>query len=151
MVSVWSRRGERRHKFLAWGLIWSLPINTAAVLLFAFARETRLLFPPFVFLIPLALEALRRLHDHAVFTSVKSWRPMLAMAAVVVAVYVGIEVTPYLLGPHDYGGPAPLFRYLVAGIHLGLAVSLLGYLAAVGWRQLITAVPEPQSTAAKPS
>lgn len=46
---------EVSDKILTWGLILSVPATVVVALFLSCARETRILFPPFVFALPLAL------------------------------------------------------------------------------------------------
>ncbi len=55
---IWKRRRTAAEVFLLFGALMYWPLNTVVSSAFAMVRETRLLFPPFVFLIPLALSAL---------------------------------------------------------------------------------------------
>jgi len=48
--------------FIFWGAVVTLPINTIVTLFFTTARETRIFFPPFIFVIPLSLFLLEPMH-----------------------------------------------------------------------------------------
>jgi len=59
LVLLLKRHRTPEQQFLVIGFILFWPINTAAATALAMVRETRLLFPPFLFVIPLALYAVR--------------------------------------------------------------------------------------------
>ena len=123
------------RSLLLWGYAVSVPLHLAFGLAGGMARETRLLFPPFVFLIPLATLALRSLVAR-IKTGWTKKPKYLPLEALVVLCIVGVvAASEWLFPTFDYGTNAAIRRPL-AGIYLGMIVWL-------GWVYLITRRREP--------
>lgn len=119
-------RRDRLFRLIFWGVLITLPITVILTLTSGMARETRIFFPPFLFLIPISLYALKdlfdRLHPFRTWPGRISWA-----AAIVITIALGYQLALVLFPHFDYGTNA-VFRRQLAGIHIGLTLSLLmGY------------------------
>lgn len=121
---------------LLWGFAVSLPLHLVFGLAGGMARETRLLFPPFVFVIPLALIALRSLVAQ-IRAGLSRWPKFVPIEALVAMCIIGVLAANLWLFPKfDYGSNAAIRRPL-AGLYLGMMLWL-------GWAYLITRRREPK-------
>lgn len=142
--------------FISFGFLWvawiaglsrgvDMPVSRAAVdrfvrigsivmvvptilvgLAFAYARETRIFFSPFVLMIPLALGVLRKQMTHMIQSS---RRPRYAIVALIVCLIIGGVAGTALFRGFDYRN-CPDFCRLWGSIHLGLSLVVLWWL----WR-----------------
>lgn len=122
-VSIFSKRSEPKFRILFWGAVTALPLTMILGIFFTYVRETRILFPPFVFLIPLALVALKNLW--AKLPAVKSktfWIVAACLGALLIT--AGVLIAPYLWPEFDYGSSSMLRRDF-AGVQIGLSLLLL--------------------------
>jgi hypothetical protein len=114
---------------LRWGMATAVPLTTVVALLFTFVRETRILFPSFVIIVPLSLLTLQagwnRIARHR-----RQWLFGLA-AALAPAIWIGFQLSDKLFPKFDYGANAA-FRRDIAGIHLGLTLVFLICLLLTG-------------------
>ncbi len=117
---LWRRQRQESEQFLLVGLLLWVPLNTVAAATLAMVRETRLLFPPFVVVIPLALYAV-----HDIWRSGLNrvgWRRWFwyALLAVVVC-WAGIDHAALYWPKFEYYS-SHLFRRNFAGLQLGLSL-----------------------------
>ncbi len=122
-VSIFAKKSEPKFRILFWGAVTALPLTLILGILFTYVRETRILFPPFVFLIPLALVALKNLW--AKLPAEKSkvfWIITTCSGALLIT--SGMLIAPYIWPVFDYGSSAMLRRDL-AGVQIGLSLLLL--------------------------
>jgi hypothetical protein len=114
---------------LRWGMATAVPLTTAVALLFTFARETRIMFPSFVIIVPLTLLTLRAGWNRMRH---QRWLWLLGLtAATVPAIWAGLILADKWFPKFDYGANA-VFRRDIAGIHIGLSlVFLTGWLISM--------------------
>lgn len=122
-VSLIQRRSEPRYRLLFWGVIITVPLTLFVGIFFTYVRETRILFPPFVFLIPLALIALKNLWDSLPAEKSKTFWIITACSAALL-ITAGVLIAPYLWPEFDYGSSSKLRRDF-AGVQIGLSMLLL--------------------------
>ncbi|MCM2272762.1 MAG: hypothetical protein NDJ18_09450 [candidate division Zixibacteria bacterium] len=110
------------NKFLRWSSIFAVVPTLLVGLLFASARETRIFFPPFLFVIPVALGWLRSQAKLIESAALKRRRLMVVtmLSLVAIALAMILTIRPDL----DYRN-CPDFCYLWGGIHLGLSAGLM--------------------------
>jgi len=106
------------RQLLLWGYAVATPIFVILALTGGLARETRLFFPPFVFLIPLSVIALRSLvrRIRTDWTRKPKYLPVEALVALCI---VGVIASNWLFPEFDFGMNANIRRPL-AGVHLGM-------------------------------
>ena len=136
LAGLWclSEIADRTHRwFLRWGMATVVPLTTAVALLFAFARETRIMFPSFVIVVPLSLLPLRAGWN---CIARHRWLWFFGLAtALALAIWVGLNLIDRLFPKFDYGSNAA-FRRDVAGVHTGLAIVFLICLLLAGLDRL---------------
>lgn len=105
------------RRLLRWGLATAVPLTTAVALLFTFVRETRILFPSFVIIVPLALLSLR-----AAWNRVRhlSRSRLIGLALLILIAAAAAAPLGRLLFPECSYGSNAWFRRKLVGIHLGL-------------------------------
>jgi len=111
------------QEFCFWGVILLLPINMIMVASFAMIRETRLLFVPFLFVIPIALWQWK-----AMWESMKIRRQNILINFAIIAITVllviaGVYLSEIIWPVFDYRITSEL-RRTFAGINIGLTVSV---------------------------
>jgi hypothetical protein len=111
----------------------AVPLTTAVALLFTFARETRIMFPSFVVIVPLSLLTLRagwnRITRHR-------WPWLVGLAvALAPAIRIGLDLADKLFPKFDYAANA-VFRRDVAGIQIGLGIVFVICLLLAGISRL---------------
>jgi len=133
VVGMWQASQKQENPFryynlIRFGAVFTVVGFVSSTLVMTFARESRIFFPPFVFLIPLALiwldsrkESLRKLWD-----SVRPVPPALALV-ILIGISIGLSM---LLFPHSE------FRHWKAGNRtwLGLHIAAVIVFLAVQWR-----------------
>jgi len=117
------RSRSRAEDFCFWGGVIVWPVTTVMASMFAMVRETRLLFPPFIFVLPLALWTIGRL-----------WRSLLGLVGIRGAVAVGLAglalaaagaaLSPTIWPVFNYQASS-LLRRDAAGAYLGSGVALV--------------------------
>lgn len=112
-----------QERFLAWSAVIAVVVTIPLGLSVAMARESRIFFPPFVFIIPIALIQFRAMFRDG---TRKHLTLMLVFYLVLTAaaVWTGVEFIPGWFAEFDYEANAD-FRRLLTGIHLGLSVVIL--------------------------
>jgi hypothetical protein len=117
------RSRSRAEDFCFWGgmIVW--PLTTVMASAFAMVRETRLLFPPFLFVLPLALWTIRRLWRSVV--DFAGFRGIVAVGLVgMTMAAVGVTLTPVIWPAFDYQASS-LLRRDAAGAYLGSGMAFL--------------------------
>ncbi len=126
---------ERAIAICRWGAIYSVPTTIALVLTMGLARETRLFFPPFVFLIPLSLWFLRYYGEKLIrFNLAGAGIP--SVFVVSLAMIEGIHLSRLLFPSFDFRAWTE-FSQVYLGIHFGLAMALIFQLSAVSLGDLL--------------
>ena len=126
--SLIPKRSEPKFRILFWGAVTALPLTMILGIFFAYVRETRILFPPFVFLIPLALIALKNLWDSLPAEKSKAFWIITASSSALL-ITTGLLIASYLWPEFDYGSSSVLRRDF-AGVQIGLSLLLLVGLVA---------------------
>jgi hypothetical protein len=111
-----------------------VPLVVVTTLTLGLARETRLFFPLFIFLIPLTLW----LWEHTATylrTFYTRWFGIPAAAIFVVSTWGGISLARTLFPTFDFRA-WPEFAQVYLGLHLGIAVSILIPLAMIPIQRL---------------
>jgi len=128
-----ARPASAGSKLVFWGTVITLPITFLLTLSAGMARETRIFFPPFLFMIPISLYVLKDFYDRL--------RPLItrihiyfSVVLVVVAIGLGYLAARLLFPQFDYGTNAE-FRRQISGIHLGLSLSLVTGYVVLWWRE----------------
>jgi len=122
-VSAFAKRSEPKFRILFWGAVTALPLTLILGIFFTYVRETRILFPPFVFLIPLALIALKNLWEKLPAVKSKAFWIITACSGALL-ITSGLLIAPYIWPVFDYGSSAMLRRDF-AGVQIGLSLLLL--------------------------
>jgi hypothetical protein len=128
---------KTNRNMLQWGMATAVPLTTAVALLFTFVRETRILFPSFVIIVPLSLLTLQAGWNRI---ARNRWPWLFCLAATLApAIWVGLRLGHRLFPKFDYGANA-MFRRHVAGIHIGLALIFLAFwlVAVVRYLQTVS-------------
>jgi hypothetical protein len=118
-----NRTDEQTYLFAGFILYW--PINTAAATTLAMVRETRLLFPPFLFVIPLALYAVRVIWQSGLNRF--GWKRLAAVSLLVVGLGAAGIWLGYDLHPTFAYGASSVLRRDYAGLSVGLTAAFLLY------------------------
>ena len=122
-ASIFAKRSDPKFRILFWGAVTALPLTLILGIFFTYVRETRILFPPFVFIIPLALIALKNLWAKLPAEKSKAfWIITACSGALLIA--AGVLIAPYLWPEFDYGSSSILRRDF-AGVQIGLSLLLL--------------------------
>lgn len=137
IAGVWfvSRLDDKlSRRLLIWGMATAVPITTAVTLLFSYARETRIFFPPFVIIAPLSLLALRSFWHYTIKNRIR-WLWLVMAPLTAPAIYVGLKLAHRAFSKFDYGSNA-FFRRDLAGVHLGLVIICVAAVLLAGTIQL---------------
>ena len=132
LIGLFCRRTSPVFRFLFAGTLITVPATLVIALFLACARETRLLFPPFLFIIPLSVIVLKTVYDR--ISDGLTSRSMLATMLIIVALMtVGVILGNIAFPEFEYRR-CPNFQRLWAGIHFGLILSLIAYGIRWGWK-----------------
>lgn len=128
------RPGERtKARLIFWGVIMTLPLTVLLAVTAGKARETRLFFPPFVFVIPLSLYVLRDF-----WTRLRRFRfryeKSVAGSLIVVLIGICYLATRWFFPQFDYFANSELRRQ-IAAIQFGLSASLVIGYVVLWWRE----------------
>jgi hypothetical protein len=115
---LWPNRG-----FVLFGAATTVPITVMVTLTASFARETRIFFPPFVFMIPLALLGFRWLVQRLTEVIAVRLTPVV-VASMAVLIPLGFWVVKQYLAAVDYRSNSA-FRRQLTGLHIGLSLAVL--------------------------
>lgn len=134
LVALVSRNTDPSVRLLKFGTWFTLPATLVLTLFFTNARETRILFPPFVFMIPLAVMALQAIYGYL--------KPKLSLrfsitALLIIATLMASGVwLGYAAFPEFEYRRCQNFQQMWAGIHFGLIFSLLAFWIARAWSRI---------------
>lgn len=133
---------KQQTRFLAWASLLAMAPTLFIGMLFALARETRIFFPPFVFIIPLALLWMQA----RIGSAREQWRNLRFRLTIltIVAVAGGILLLRSIKPDLDYRN-CPDFCYLWSGIHMGLTVGVI--LLAIRTGRVRQLSSKPKATA----
>jgi len=124
---IWYGRQERIESILFKGAVMIVPVTLALGLFLTLARETRIFFPPFIFVIPLAVYAIR--DDWSSYRHIRSaWFWTIGLCAAGFSIYLGILLANILWPQFDYREAVKL-RQGFAGANIGLALLYLLFLS----------------------
>jgi len=123
LFEVYLKRRKGNNYFLFWGGITTVFLTLIIGLSFAFARETRILFPPFVFVIPLSLLAIKSVWERISRKSRKLFFMKLLIITPFLLIF-GIIMATKIFVSFDYGANS-YFRTYLAGFHFGLIALFL--------------------------
>jgi hypothetical protein len=131
LIGLSCKRTSPSSRLLFWGAVTTLPMTLIITLFLACARETRLLFPPFLFVIPLSLIVLRTIYCH-ITTVVNRHSILTGLLVFAMLMSLGIILGNLTFPAFEYRR-CPNFQRLWAGIHFGLILSLGAYW--IRWRK----------------
>ena len=114
---------QRRLSFLVVGASFAVPATIVLTFLTTFARETRLFFPPFVFIIPLSLWMIRE--KSATLQWFYRWgRGVPAIIMLALATWFGIWAARILFPSFDYRSEQH-FSQVFLGIQIAIAILIM--------------------------
>jgi hypothetical protein len=123
LVRLARAKKSRIISLLFWGALITFPLNVPLTFFIATARETRIFFPPFVFLIPLSLISLQWIYEfiRGHFSIRRQIIALIAFHALMLSgVFLAKQIFPYF----EYRQCASYCQEW-AGINLGITVFLL--------------------------
>ncbi len=126
MMGLIARRrylDSKSSRLLFWSGLYMTIINTIFTISFTYARETRILFPPFVFLIPLALFAFRPIGDFLKGKTIGCWATILT---VITAGFIagGIYLAKIIFPIFEYR-QCVWYCQIWAGVDIGIIATLI--------------------------
>jgi len=130
-VTFSARTRSRTENLLLWGAILSVPWTTFFAIFFTLVRETRILFPPFLFVVPLALIALKEILGG--LKQGESQRYHIGFLAITVALAVLFGFAANWFWPKMDYIPSAEYRRLWAGVQIGLSVAFMIGLVHARW------------------
>ncbi|MFH1373921.1 MAG: hypothetical protein ABII79_09015 [bacterium] len=116
LVSDW------RSSVVVLGAVYLVPTVVVSTLTLALARETRLFFPPFLFLIPLTLWFWEQMASH-LRTFYTRWFGIPGILLLAVSIMGGILAAESLFPTFDFRA-WPGFAQTYLGIHIGISISI---------------------------
>ncbi|MEW6050808.1 MAG: hypothetical protein AB1644_07070 [Candidatus Zixiibacteriota bacterium] len=128
LMLVWSAARRlngftREERFLVLGGLISVLVTVPVGLSWTLAHETRVFFPPFVFLVPLAVKWLQEVDRRIV----QLW-PIPALLMLIIAceglLWPGLKLGNYLFAEFEYRDCRALSRVL-GGVHFGLSMAMI--------------------------
>jgi len=125
-IKAWKKRRELIERLCFRGAVIAVPLTLGLGIFFTLVRETRILFPTFVFVIPLGVYAIR--DDWSKLPKIRStwfWTKVVIMAGLLI--FIGIQLANWLWPEFDYGASTDLRRNF-AGVNIGLAILYLWFL-----------------------
>lgn len=122
-ISVWNKKLRDSWDLCLSGAIVAVVLTLILGIFFTLVRETRILFPPFIFVIPLAVYSIREYWRKLIGTrSVNFWLSTVIITAILIA--LGILVSQVVWPPFEYSGSAKMRRDF-AGVNIGLMMAYL--------------------------
>lgn len=108
-------------RFLAWTSIYAVIATVTVVMQVGWMRETRLFFPPFLWMIPISLWWLARAVEK--LRTGPAWTQILVVLVAVLSIYYCLPIGTELFPDLDYRNCASLCQGWI-GIELGLTVAV---------------------------
>lgn len=127
----------RETAFLLHAGFYAVAITVPVGLCWTLARETHVFFPPFVFVVPLAVYFLREA-DRRIIARVPLEIVLVLIIACEGLLWPGLKLGNYLLPKFDYRDCRELSRAL-GGIHLGLAMAMVPLGVTIIWGDVMAA------------
>ncbi|MFH2050194.1 MAG: hypothetical protein ABIJ12_12170, partial [bacterium] len=118
-----NKNKTRQEKFLFWSTIYFTIITVIVTLFFTRARETRILFPPFIFLIPFALNELKKLVSILSLFKSRTLFLLLGCCSYFLT-ELGLNLAYVLIPEFEYRG-CPETAYISLGIHISIILIIL--------------------------
>jgi hypothetical protein len=112
-------------RFLLWGAVLSVLPTLILTFFFTKARETRIFFPPFLFIIPLATIFIQSACDYFRNRMSETTQKIL-LTSLPIMLAVGIMVSPLIFPKFDFRN-CPPFHQQAFGFHLGLMMIMAFY------------------------
>jgi hypothetical protein len=113
-----------KKRCLRWGTIYALPVTVIFALLFTLARETRVMFPPVLVVIPVVMwqlqDSVRRLAGEVRF----KWILWTSLLLAPVVLKLGVVLGDYVFPAFEYRA-CPIFSRLWAGIQIGISLVVI--------------------------
>jgi hypothetical protein len=131
-ASIGAGKSNQAFRLLWLGAILTVPATVLLTLFLTNARETRILFPPFVFMIPLTVMTLQKVYYEIRPRLSTMHLVIIGLGAFALLMAGGIMLGEVLFPEFEYRR-CPNFQRLWAGIHFGLIFSLIGYCIAKAW------------------
>lgn len=121
------------QEFCYWGVILLLPLNTLLVVFFTLLRETRLLFIPFLFVIPVALWFGQSLWESMNIRGIGFPKSIALILGTSLFIIGGVLLAEVVWPVFDYQASSELRRN-IAGVNIGLifGVTFFWVLSKVG-------------------
>ena len=116
------------------GAAVTVPAHIIIVFTLTLARETRLFFPPFLFVIPVVLWLFEDLKTYFINFCRKFWGA-LALSTGIMSFWVGLVAAPALFPAFDFRGRLEFSQFYL-GIHIGLSLIFLVFLLYILLRSL---------------
>ncbi len=123
---TWKLRKNSIGRLCLRSAVIAVPLTLGLGLFFTFVRETRILFPPFIFVIPLAVYAIR--DGWSKLPQILSdwfWTKVIIAAGFLI--FLGIQLANLLWPEFEYGATTKLRRDF-AGANIGLGILYLIFL-----------------------
>ncbi|MCX6825953.1 MAG: hypothetical protein NTV06_01600 [candidate division Zixibacteria bacterium] len=111
-----------KSKLLIWGAILSVPTTAALTFFLTRARETRIFFPPFIFLIPLTIIFLQSVYEYFRKT-MPPLKIKILFISLPVMLTIGIILAPLIFPAFEFRN-CHRFHQQAFGFHLGLAMTI---------------------------
>ncbi len=123
-IRLFYKKVLKEYRLLLVGSISTLILTIIIALFFAFTRETRILFPPFVFVIPIALIALKSITTFKYKSNWNCLKYILSAILLGFLIYSGISYVKYLDIQCDFWAGSDI-KFLLTGIHFGVILFIL--------------------------
>lgn len=135
LLALPRREDIQPSRLIAIGWVVALPLTVLLTLTGGRAIETRIFFPPFIFVIPLALVALRAGAQH--IRSNWRWPTVGAfLLSLICLCAVGVVVSERWLFPEFSYKTNATVRQDLVGVYLGACLTGLGAFVLTRWRQI---------------
>ena len=135
LIALGKRLMEDATKsWVALGAAIMVPLITVITFTMTLARETRIFFPPFVFLIPLTLWVFHEYREQLIWYY-RKYYGLLGLATAIAVTWFGIKAARVLFPSFDFRGLVE-FTQVYLGIHIALALLFLIPLAIALTRQM---------------
>jgi len=112
---------NRIAMYLFWGFLLTLPVNTVFTIAMTFARETRIFFPPFIFVIPLSLIVLKALALYWNDSNTKTRKLCLSVLLIMI-IYSSYIIIRSIVFPEFRYRQCWSYSQIWAGVNLGISI-----------------------------